>query len=291
MARRSAYSFSVIALALLFAGCDIPADIVPPEYVKMFNDQVGSKIGVKITVAASQPTPKPSASVQAEESPAPDHRAVNAQFIKELFLVVLQRDVRGEEEFLKYMNVMDQGGHYEGIYNGIVYAEEYRAKEKGVAPIGALKNYADVMAQITLDQKYDPMKIAKAKAEGDAPQPDVPNPDKNAPAPQATEAERAKLVSEFQREGITKSLYALKRTLGEQVLKTIDIKKEYKEKFATWYGRFTVYLNKKGIDFGLPERNKTDEYFHYKWALDADEDRLKWETLNRVHRLENSQAK
>lgn len=250
----------------------------------MFNDQVGYRIGIKLETLA-KPTPTPVATATPEAALTDNHRQVNAAFIRELFKVVLQRDVRSQEEFERYMNVMDQGGHYEGIYNGIVYSSEYKDKEKGVAPVSAVKAYADIMAQIQLDQKYDPLKIQKPEGE------QLPGKENDLTPPQPTEAERISLVGDIERQSMTLPLYTLKRKLGEEVIKTIELKREYKEKFATWYGRFTVFLNKKGVDFGVALRNRPDEYYHYKWALDAEDDRLRWESLNRVHVLMNSYAK
>ncbi|MEW6056141.1 MAG: hypothetical protein AB1540_05955 [Bdellovibrionota bacterium] len=274
MAQNLVFSSSLIVL-LLLPGCN-PAD----NAVKFFNENIGGKIGFKLEATEKNspaPSPEPSPTLSLE------HRRVNGEFIKELFKVVVLRDLKSEEEFIKYMNVLDQGGHYEGIYNGIVYSSEYREKERGVASVPALKAYSEILAQIILDQKYDPLKIPKTE------NPAVPLPTADSvKAPEPSDAERMALVAELEKDGIARSLFTLKRRLGEEALKTIDLKKEYREKLATWYGRFTVYLNKRGVDFRLPERNKMDEYFHYKWALDAEEDRLKWECLNRLHTILNS---
>lgn len=258
--------------------------------IKAFNDQVGHRIGFRIEPISQKPVAATGASGVAGASGAsgeetgPDNRGVNAAYLKELFKVALGRDLRNQEEFDKFMNVMDQGASYEGIYNGLIYSQEYKDKEKGVAPVGAVKAYADIMAQLKLDQKYDSLKITASETS------DVINKDKLEP-PQPTELERTSLVGDFEREALALSLYTLKRKLGEEVIRTIELKREYKEKFATWYGRFTVFMNKKGIDFGVPLRNRKDEYYHYKWALEADEDRLRWECLNRAHILMNSYAK
>ena len=67
----------------------------------------------------------------------------------------------------------------------------------------------------------------------------------------------------------------------------MTVKKEYPEKMALWYSRWVVHMASRNVDFGVALRNKPDEAFHYKWALTAAEDRLKWEVLNRVHRVLN----
>ncbi|MBI3542409.1 MAG: hypothetical protein HY075_03930 [Deltaproteobacteria bacterium] len=284
MEQNSASSFKTIALAALLVAT-MPACSLSPEMAKSFNESIGKTIGVKLQVDPTPPKPAPVKKADAEEEePSPDNRAMNAEFIREMMRVTVLRDLRSHEEFNGLMNVLDQGGHYEALYNGVIYAAEYREREKGIAPVAALKAYAEIMAQITLDQKYDPLKIQRP--EGAEPTPagtDI------AP-PQPSEPERIALLNDLEREAITKSPFYMKRRIGEEVLKTIDLKKEYREKLATWYARFTVFLNKRGVDFAVPLRNKTDEYFHYKWALDAPEDRLKWECLNRIHRVINAGA-
>lgn len=269
MARNSVSSFSLIAL-LLLSGCNA--------------SDVQNWVNQNIKPLLS-PTKKQAPAKTDDESPEPpplENRKINGEFLREMFQVVLGRDMAGEEEFGRLMNVLDQGGHYEGVYNGVVYSTEYREKEKGNATVAALKTFAEVMAQLALDQKYDSLKI-KAPEDSDLP---ISNP-QIAP-PQPTPEERSQLIGLFEREGLTKSQYTLKRRLGEELLKTIELKKEYREKLATWYGKFTVFMNGKGVDYGIQQRNVKDEYYHYKWALDADEDRLKWECLNRAHRLMNS---
>ena len=196
------------------------------------------------------PPPPPQASVPTlTETPVSESdRKVSAAFLRELYKVVLEREIR-EDEFNRLMNVLDQGGHYEGLYNGVVYSDEYRAKETGISPAGAVKIFVEVEALLG--------------------------------------GEHVNIV-QLEQSAISEPAFTLKRKLGEDVLKMIDSKKGYREKLATWYGGFTAKLNAKGADFGMPQRNNLDEYYHYKWALDAEEDRVKWECLNRIHMLMNN---
>lgn len=189
-----------------------------------------------------------------------DQKRVNGEFIREVHKVVLEREVTSAEEFLKYMNILDQGAHYEAIYNGIVYSSEYKKKENGVAPARALKTYIELATDLAVERLNDVNDEAKKV-----------------------------LQKKFEYEGLNKSLYFLKRRLGEELLKTFEEKKEYREKLSTWYGIFAKKLNSKNIDFGISARNNPDEYYHYKWALYADEDRIIWECLNRIHRIMNAQ--
>lgn len=274
-------SFSrAAALAIILFG--LSACKQRDQLIDIFNDQIGHRLGIALVPNVKQ-IQKPHS---AEEVISNDNRDVNAAFIHELFKVVLIRDVHGEDEFAKLMNIMDQGGHFEGIYNGIVHSAEYRVLEKGVAPVASVKVFADVMTQIILDQRYDPLSIAKPETQEGLEVQDSVKP------PQPTESEREQLRAQTEQQAITLSFFTLKRKLGEEIIKTIELKREYREKLATWYGRFSVAMNKRGVNFGVSGRNNLSEYEYYKWALDADEDRLRWECINRVHAIMNaSQAK
>jgi hypothetical protein len=83
------------------------------------------------------------------------------------------------------------------------------------------------------------------------------------------------------------SIYTLKRILGDEALKVVAAKKDFREKLALWYSKWVLHACSRGVDFGIPQRNKPDEAFHYQWAMSNTEDRLDWEVLNRVHRILN----
>jgi simple sugar transport system permease protein len=213
---------------------------------------------------------------------------IYGEFIKELYLVVLQREVR-DFEFERILNALAQGASYEGIYNGILYSEEYRAKEKGMASPSAIHAYADLMTKLTVWIQFDSAVIQK-KEEQEKPDVPKPNLDVKKEIPKPTEEEIKNLKSKFEKEVIEQgySFYTLKRKASETLIKVIEVKKLYKEKLATWYADFTVYMNQQGVDFGLKERNNQDEYFQYKWALQTDLDLIKWESINRIHRYLNA---
>ncbi len=265
-------------LTILFCCVLLPGCIVPENILQFFNKNIGPFFSLKFERTKQKAISDP-------QNPTIDDQYVNGEFIRELFKVVLERDLRNEEEFTKYLNVLEQGGHYEGIYNGILYSAEYREKEKGIAPVKAVKSYSEIMAQLSLDQKYDPLKIQEPQEP-----PDVPPLQKedNIKPPQPTPLERDGLIAQYEKEAIPLSTYTLKRRLGEELLKTIDLKKAYREKLATWFGKFTFFINKKGTNFGIQQRNVLNEYYHYKWALDTSEDRIKWECLNRIHMTMNT---
>jgi hypothetical protein len=243
-----------------------------------------------INMGLMDPPPKPPEPDSYIE-PSLDQRHVNGEFVRELYRVVLNREVKDESEFTAALNVLDQGGHFEGLYNGLVYSDEYRKMETGTAPVAAFKEYAELMAWLTLDQKYDSIrKMSEEKPSGAENLPGMKT-ESAMPKSEDLEKEHAAMVERFSSSSLLQPQYSLKRKLGEELLRTIDLKKEYREKLATWYGTFTARINVKGVDYGLPQRNKSEGHYHYRWALQNTEDRIKWECLNRLHRLMNDRAK
>ncbi len=83
------------------------------------------------------------------------------------------------------------------------------------------------------------------------------------------------------------SIYTLKRLLGERALQLINAQASHREGLAQWYGKWVAKICQRSIDFGVPLRNRSDEAFHAQWAMNNSEDRLKWEVLNRLHRVLN----
>ena len=86
------------------------------------------------------------------------------------------------------------------------------------------------------------------------------------------------------------SFFTLKRVMGDEALKLVAARASTPEQLALWYSKWAVQMTGLGIDFGLVLRNSKDENFHYKWALSISPDRVKWEVLNRVHRVLKANA-
>ena len=50
-------------------------------------------------------------------------------------------------------------------------------------------------------------------------------------------------------------------------------------------------MAQRNVNYGIALRNKADEAFHYKWAVENAGDPVKWEVLNRLHRVLNEANK
>ncbi len=226
-------------------------------------------------------------------APPNNVRKLNADFIKELFKDTLTREPSSEEA-TRLMTVLDQGAHFEGIYNGIIYSIDYKVKEKGRASVAAIKIYAEILTRLKQEQEIETAskKNSEINMDQELPKTEIlkPGSTDTAKVLTFTKEETAKKIEEFKQETVFNELSfcALKRILGEEMLKTIDLKKAYKEKLATFFGKNVIFLNQYGADFGIAQRNKNDETYHYRWALYSEEDRIKWEMLHRIHVIFNT---
>ncbi len=84
------------------------------------------------------------------------------------------------------------------------------------------------------------------------------------------------------------SVFTLKRILSEEALSRLDELRIAHDQVAQWYMKHVMRMKDTNIDFGLAERNNTDQDFHLKWAMQVSDDRIKWEVLNRYHRYLNA---
>jgi hypothetical protein len=219
----------------------------------------------------------------------------NAEILHEIFLVVYMSEPKDRANFGNWADTLNQGASLEGVYNGLVHSTEYRQLESSkAAPTGALRIFADELALIEKElpqpTQFDPLSSAPIKPEL-APPPGPPAEiDFTKPSPSPTEAENLPpkvLADKYAKQFVGASIFVLKKVLGDEALKLVSQKTEYREKLAFWYSKWAVRMAGRNIDFGVPLRNSTDESFHYKWALSSNEDRIKWEVLNRIHRILN----
>ena len=185
-------------------------------------------------------------------SPSARQAKANAELLHEMYKVVFDHEPADRGEFGNLVDSMNQGASLEGMYNGFVHSSEYaRLEESGTqASPGASKYFLEEVR--IFGKELTP------KAQLDDPG----------------------AISRS-------SIYALKRILGDEALKVIWSKKTSTENLAAWYSLFAVHSAEKGVDFGIPLRNKSDDAFHRAWAKTASSDSLEWEVLNRVHRLLN----
>jgi hypothetical protein len=293
---------ALAAAAMLLSACDV----IPPEleggYLKLqraFNAFVAGRSGA---------APRPAPSVSAGPSPSPPPASLaeagargakaNAELLHEIYQVVFLREPKDRAEFGSLVDSMNQGASLEGMYNGFVHSDEYRRLETAgtSASPGALKVFGEELARfesefptpVEFDEQGVPVKGSGADGVHVIEYGKPPRPAASPGAkPSMSPEQRAALAARYSAQFVGAPIYALKRILGDEALRVIEVKKAYPERLARWFSLWVVHMAGYKVDFGIAQRNLADESFHYQWALSAGEDRITWEVLNRVHRLLN----
>jgi hypothetical protein len=275
-----------LGLALGLSGCDLDS----------VTSWVGDGIGNLLKSGAE---PSPGASREAPPSPAASVAQANAELLAEMFRVVFAKEPQSASEkatFFSLVGALNQGASLEGIYNGLTHSADYRKleREKKAASPAVLNRFTELLARIEAELP-EPTAFTVAAAQP-LPAPVQPVFREGAqdpatpPSPPETPAkvDRTALIAEYTQLFVGAPLLTLKRVLGDEALKLVASKSAYPEKLALWYSKWAVQMAGEGVDFGLPLRSSTEEHFHYRWALKAPEDRVKWEVLNRLHRILNA---
>lgn len=213
--------------------------------------------------AAKAPQKKDPNSESSADTSATEYMSKGEKFafhrwlVTEMLEQVYAKPPLSDEVVNNWANVFSQRGSMEGVYRGMVQSTDYFALETGRADLKALRFFAQEMAAMDHPNNKDSDEVVKATAE------------------------------KYAREYMGKPLFTLKRVLGDRVLDESSSRKADKDRLATWYANFVGRWAKAGISFGMAQRDKPDEAFHFKWAKDNNLGMLQWELLNRVHRVLN----
>jgi hypothetical protein len=184
--------------------------------------------------------------------------AFHRWLVTEMLEQVYARPAASKEAVDNWANVFSQRGSMEGVYRGMVLSTEYAALETGRADLKALRFFAQEMSALDHPNAKDSDDEVKASAE------------------------------KYAKEYMGKPLFTLKRLLGDRVIAESEARKGDKDRLATWYANFVGRWTKAGVPFGLPQRDESDEAFHFRWAKENNLGMLQWELLNRVHRVLNA---
>ncbi len=191
---------------------------------------------------------------------------IRKQFLSEIYQQVYARKFTDKEAYVRWMNVLQQGASVEGVYRGLVLSREYAQMERGRTTAEALDLFASEMALLTLTRDGKDAKYLTS-VEGVKKQSSI----------------KQALVSKYE----TRSLFTLKRILGEEVLAYMEILKKDRSQLSQWYSETTLRWNSQGVDYGLEKRNSKDGNYHLRWAASNSLGRIQWEVLNRLHRMFN----
>jgi hypothetical protein len=164
---------------------------------------------------------------------------------------------RGSTSVNDWANVLSQRGSIEGVYRGLVLSSEYASLERGRAEMRALRFFSQEMAALDHPNSNDGAEPVRAAREA------------------------------YAKEYMGSSLFTLKRILGDKIIQQSNIRKSDRDRLAGWYASFVGRWNKAGVSFGMPDRNRDDEAFHFRWARENSLGMIQWELLNRAHRIMN----
>ena len=210
-----------------------------------------------------------------------------------------KKEIEDPSQFSGFLSSLNQGASLEGIYRGLVMGARYRVTEsnaKAASP-AAIKFFASEMSELQNGMK-NPTVFSKdtAKLFPTIEYPEGTNdsiPDKltfgdtKEGEKDAAKKDKNQLTAEMLQDFIGATPYTLKRVLAEEALKKMDEMKDSPADLAQWYAGLVVHLSAANTDFGLPQRNSSDFDFHFRFARTMSIDRVKWEVLNRYHRIIN----
>lgn len=212
----------------------------------------------------------------------------NGELLHEVFQVALLKEPLGTE-FAGYVNVMNQGASLEGLYNGFTHSSEFRRMEfsSAAAAPETLRRFSDLL--VILERELPEPTVFDASSAKPLQLLEPNQLSQGAPKPKASAVPVS--AEAYLRNFEGASFFTLKRVIGDEALKVVAHKAEPRPALAKWYGKWAVALTAAKVDFGLAPRNRADESFHESWALKASEDQIRWEVLNRVHRILNDAEK
>lgn len=263
----------ISACLLMLSGCDIfPKEVTPAPAAK---NKEATGFG----------------------SPAARKAQANAEILQELYRVVLMREPDNRSEFGNLVDSMNQGASLEGTYNGFTHSSFYR-KYEASNPGASAKSLSffsaelafiesslsiptdfDSSAAMPLSMPTEPEYVEDGSSDDNS-----ADTKKAQPAKKDVKELEALYFKSFSRA----SIYTMKRVLGDEMLRLVAEKIQDREKFYRWFSDWAVRMASHKVDFGLQQRNSTDKAFYYAWATKADPDLIRWEILNRIHRILNA---
>lgn len=244
----------------------------------------------------ASPTPEPTTGVAALAR-------ANSELMSEMMKVVFKDPKAGDpSEFGAWVHSLNQGASLEGIYRGLIMGSRYRAMEstgQAAAP-QVLKLFVTELVELQLSMSQPT--VFESEESSLPPSIDYPGESKVLSRPRAgvpkiqaahhdqevrPKKDRVQLSNELLSIFIGATPYTLKRVLAEEGLRKLDELASSPGELGQWYAAWVIRLSSTPVDFGLEQRKKPDFDFHFNFSQKMSLDRVKWEVLNRLHRLLN----
>jgi hypothetical protein len=182
-----------------------------------------------------------------DKLPAEKKRQFDYNFLQELFIVTRKSEPK-EEDLANWMNILDQGGSREGVYQALVLDEVYSAMEN--MDQGPSKNLVDFY--LTVSKKYLNQEL------------------------------RPEAISSLNLYSLKRVLTEKSIDLMEHY-ETVDLDQLYR-----WYANFSADLGKDHGDLLKSEvRKESSPKFHYEWAKNMPIQHVKSEYIIKLHTVMN----
>ena len=298
--RLSCFAVGTVSLFLMVGatGCDQ----LPPDIKDRISGAVDTLLG-RSTQEKSDTQGDGKGS--AEDAKKAELAKRNAQLLNEMIHVITMKPPADKGLFGSLVDSLNQGASFEGMYNGMVYSRDYRKLEHShtSATPTAVQVFAREMAAVAMELPSPPKFTATEAKPLEAPQRPTGYENEEEPgelvfgeekedavarAVRDFNPDQGKLEAEYAEVFKDSSIFTMKRVLGTEVLRMVDLKLKDRKKLADWYSAWVVHMLEHKVDFGLDLRNRSEAEFHQKWAMNVDGDVLKWEILNRLHRVLNA---
>lgn len=241
----------------------------------------------------------------------------NAELLQELYRVVLVLNPSSPAAFGNWLDSLNQGATLEGVYRGFTRSQlqqQLEADRRSTATPHAVGVFSRELAQVLLafpqmpkidESEAKPLQAIAFPGEAEAdlgsegmqlepPREIVFRPFATPTAAPSTEPrpEPSVVVGRVGAVFAGASIFTLKRVLGDWALKLIETLLELsRPQLIDWYADFAARTATLSVDFGLAPRQEPTRRFHRDWAERATEDQLRWEVLNRLHRILNDAQK
>lgn len=298
----------ILAALAAFAGAISGCDVVSPGQLLDRLNQEWNALMIVLrggqSPLAKHPEPKASTHSLAPSEAAAKAKE-NSELLQEMFRDVFNRDPQDRGEFGTLLDTLNQGASLKGIYNGLTHSSNYRTMETanpGATPdaliffSGELAHTEALLSAPTEFGQNAAQPLSAPVQPEDTGTGEVQYGGSPSPSPSASGSSSAtadpQVVDRLERKYMTDfadaSIFTMKRVLSDEMLRLVDEKGRDPKQLQAWYGEWVVRMAGKGVDFGVPLRNKPDLVFHTQWAATADSDHLKWEVLNRIHRVLNA---
>jgi hypothetical protein len=296
-------SIFLISSSFILSGCDLE------QFGQSLQDGVNT---IKTMLTASPPgssqSQKNSRAGSKKENTAAmlaQRTKQNAEILQEVYRVVYLQVPKSTAEFGSLVDTLNQGASIEGIYNGLIHSADYRSLEKSHpgANASALQFFSEELARTELQMSSitvfptnaaQPLSAVEqpmgTEGEIDFPAAQASKPTAPVDAVAGEKPKTEVLFRKYVHDFAGGSFFTLKRVLGDEILNLISEKSrdpKDPKALAKWYGDFAHRMTAYKVDFGLALRNNPDAAFHEGWAMSVSGDQLRWEVLNRVHRILN----